>query len=268
MNINGLTVSDRHSKPRTQGLTWCIDDGMPLHAFSDTIASFHRLIDGVKFGWGTALVTDCLRDKMAVCRQYDVEYCFGGTLVEAYWMQNRMEDFIRLVRASQCPVVEVSDGTVHLPLAERRRLIRELKAYARVFSEVGSKSPEASATWTAQHWIEQIKRDHRSGADLIILETRESGTAGLCQPNGAIRSDVSEGILASTLDPSYLMFEAPTKALQTYWILQLGATVNLSNIPLTAVVNLETLRLGLRSDTFSLLLAASAILPSAIMASH
>jgi phosphosulfolactate synthase len=268
MNIKGLTVTDRHGKPRTQGLTWCIDDGMPLNAFADTIASFHRLIDGVKFGWGTALVTDCLKEKMAVCRAYEVEYAFGGTLFEAYWLQDRVDDFVRLLQTSQCPVVEVSDGTIQLPRSERRRFIREFKAYARVFSEVGSKSPEVSATWTAQDWIDQINQDRRSGADLIILETRESGTAGLCLPDGTIRSDLSQGILASALDPSYLMFEAPTKTLQTYWIRQLGPNVNLSNIPLTAAVNVETLRLGLRSDTFSLLQSSAPILPSAIMSSH
>lgn len=260
MDIQGLRVPERTAKPRTAGLTWCIDDGMPVHAFADTIASFHRLIDGVKFGWGTALVTDCLAEKMAICRQYGVEYALGGTLFEAYWIQGRMGAFIDLITSLQCPVVEVSDGTIPLPAGARRQAIGDLKAFARVFSEVGSKSPEESARWTAQDWIQRIDRDRHSGADLVILETRESGTAGLCQPNGAIRTDLTDGILMSSLNPSYLMFEAPTKALQTYWILTLGSDVNLSNIPLSASVNLETLRLGLRSDTFSLLTTAVPIL--------
>lgn len=256
-----MHVNDRVAKRRKTGLTWCIDDGVPLNAFCDVITSFHRLIDGVKFGWGTALVTDCLPDKMAVCREYDVDYCFGGTLFEAYWTQDRIEEFVNLVDSMACPVVEVSDGTIELPPDERDQIIREFKQHARVFSEVGSKSPEESATWQASDWIRLIKRDLDSGADMIILETRESGTAGLCRANGELRQDITDGILSSMLDPSYLMFEAPKKSLQAYWVYKLGSNVNLSNIPLTGSVNLETLRLGLRSDTFSLLTTQSLILP-------
>ncbi len=261
MNLKGLHVNDRVAKPRKTGLTWCIDDGIPLNAFSDVITSFHRLIDGVKFGWGTALVTDCLKDKMTICRQYGVDYSFGGTLFEAYWAQDRIENFVDLIDSLACPVVEVSDGTIHLPPDERYQIIQEFKRHARVFSEVGSKNPEESATWNANDWIRLIKRDLDSGADMIILETRESGTAGLCLPNGELRQDITDGILSSMLDPSYLMFEAPNKSLQAYWIYKLGSNVNLSNIPFTGPVNLETLRLGLRSDTFSLLTAHSLILP-------
>lgn len=261
MNLKGLEVKDRYAKPRRAGLSWCIDDGIPLNLFRDIIMSYHRLIDGVKFGWGTALVTDCIGEKMAACREYGVDYAFGGTLFEAYWIQDRLEDFFDLVIASRCPVVEVSDGTIHLPQDERQRLIREFKPHARVFSEVGSKSPEESAAWNASDWVRLIAEDLESGADMIILETRESGTAGLCLPNGEIRPDLTDGILSSSLDPSSLMFEAPNKALQTYWIEKLGSNVNLSNIPLSGPVNLETLRLGLRSDTFSLVTAPSLILP-------
>lgn len=260
MDLKGLKVADRVAKPRTLGLSWCIDDGVPLNFFRDVVSSHHRLIDGIKFGWGTALVTDVINEKMAACREWGVDYSFGGTLFEAYWVQDRVEEFVDLVIASQCPVVEISDGTVDVPPDERYRLISELKRYARIFTEVGSKNPEESQSWQAHDWIRLIERDRESGADLIILETRESGTAGLCLPNGELRSDVTEGILNSSLDPSYLVFEAPNKALQTFWIERLGPNVNLSNIPLSAPVNLETLRLGLRSDTFSLLIAPSFIL--------
>lgn len=261
MNLRGLTLKDRNGKPRTVGLTWCIDDGVPLGAFRDVIQSFHRLIDGVKFGWGTALVTDCLNDKIALCRQYQVDYTFGGTLFEAYWVQDRFDAFQSLVDEAQCPVVEVSDGTIRLSPRDRRRVIRELKQQARVFSEVGSKNPEESATWLAADWIELIERDRESGSDLIILESRESGTSGLCLPNGQIRPDLADGILESSLDPAWLMFEAPQKAHQAYWVHKLGPDVNLSNIPLGGSVNLETLRLGLRSDTFQLLSPTSLLLP-------
>lgn len=260
MDLKGLRVVDRVAKPRTMGLTWCIDDGVPLMLFRDIISSYHRLIDGVKFGWGTALVTDVIGDKMAVCRQYGVDYSFGGTLFEAYWVQDRVEEFLDLVITSQCPVVEVSDGTIHLPADERGHLIRQLKSYARVFSEVGSKNPDESLAWNAADWVRLIEKDLDSGADMIILETRESGTSGLCLPTGELRADVTDGILAASLDPSYLLFEAPNKTLQTYWIEKLGSNVNLSNIPLSGPVNLETLRLGLRSDTFSLIAAPSFIL--------
>lgn len=261
VNLKGLQVNDRIVKPRTRGLTWCIDDGMPIGAFRDVISSYHRIIDGVKFGWGTALVTDGIDEKMAVLREYNVQYAFGGTLFEAYWIQDSVDRFVDLIVQSHCPVVEVSDGTIYLPMNERRRLIQDLKRYAQVFSEVGSKDPEESANWSASDWIRLIDRDLESGADMIILETRESGTAGLCLPNGEIRSDLSDGILSSPLNPSDLMFEAANKTHQTYWIQKLGSNVNLSNVPLSGVINLETLRLGLRSDTFSLLTPSSLLVP-------
>ncbi|MDA8205911.1 MAG: phosphosulfolactate synthase [Thermaerobacter sp.] len=261
MDLNGLTVPDRSAKPRQSGLTWCIDDGVPSRAFRDTIASFHRIIDGVKFGWGTALVTDVIGEKIAVCREFGVDFSFGGTLFEAYWIQGRIQDFFDLVISAGCPVVEISDGTIQLPADERIRLIGEFKVHAKVFTEVGSKNPNESAVWLASDWIRQIERDRGAGADIVILETRESGTAGLCLPTGEIRSDIAAGILSSSLDPSYLMFEAPNKKLQTYWLQKLGSNVNLSNIPLGGSVNVETLRLGLRSDTFGLLTASTLFLP-------
>lgn len=261
MELKGLTVPNRSAKPRSVGLSWCIDDGVPTQAFRDIIASFHRHIDGVKFGWGTALVTDGIREKMAVCRQYGVDYSFGGTLFEAYWVQDRVEEFLDLVVSFQCPVVEISDGTVDLPQSERLRMIHEFKDYARVFSEVGSKDPEESADWRARDWVEKIEQDRDAGSELIILETRESGTAGLCLPTGEIRADVTDAILSSSLDPSYLMFEAPNKQLQAYWIQKLGTNANLSNVPMGGALNLETLRLGLRSDTFAQLRSPSWLLP-------
>jgi len=198
-------------------------------------------------------VTDALEAKIAICRQYGVDYAFGGTLFEAYWVQNRLSAFLNLIEAYQCPVVEVSDGTITLDHKDRARVIREVQSYARVFTEVGSKNPTESASWQADDWIEQILRDREAGAELIILEARESGTSGMCLPNGEIRSDLTDGILGANIDYHTLMFEAPQKSHQAYWIHLLGPSVNLSNIPLSGSVNLETLRLGLRSDTFSLL---------------
>lgn len=260
MNLYGLDVPFRQEKPRATGITWCIDDGVPLGLFEDTIRSFHRLIDGVKFGWGTALVTDVLQEKAAILREYDLDYAFGGTLFEAFYIQHRYEAFLHLVETLRCPVIEISDGTITLPQSERLRAIRRAKNYARIFTEVGSKNPEESARWNAEDWIEQIQKDRDAGAEKIILEARESGTSGLCQPDGQIRSDLTDGILNAHIPLDALMFEAPQKAHQAYWIHLLGPSVNLSNIPMTGSVNLETLRLGLRSDTFSLLEPAPSVM--------
>ncbi|MCY0897394.1 MAG: phosphosulfolactate synthase [Firmicutes bacterium] len=259
MEIQGLKVLDRPAKPRTVGVTWCIDDGAPVDWFRDIIRSYHRLIDGVKFGWGTALVTDHLDAKVAACQQYRVDYCFGGTLFEAYWLQHRLDAFFQLLETYRCPVVEISDGTVHLSAKDRRHVIRDFKAHLRVFTEVGSKNPEESRHWTAEDWVRRITEDRESGSDMVILEARESGTIGLYLPSGEIRTDVATGILASSLDPRWLMFEAPQKAQQVYWIHRIGPGVNLSNIPLNGSVNLETLRLGLRSDTLDLLSQPSSL---------
>ncbi|MCL5116570.1 MAG: phosphosulfolactate synthase [Firmicutes bacterium] len=258
--LHGLSVVDRSQKPRKKGRSWCIDDGLPQGLFRDILESHHRLIDGVKFGWGTALVTDVLDAKIAACREFNVDFSFGGTLFEAYFIQGRFEEFLRLVDRCQCPVVEISDGTIDLDRSVRRRIISAISTETRVFSEVGSKDPEQAAQWQPLDWIEQILLDRDAGAELIILETRESGTSGLCLPNGEIRPDVAEGILSSNIRPEWLMFEAPQKAQQAYWIRKLGPEVNLSNIPLGSPVNLETLRLGLRSDTFSLLTQSAPLL--------
>lgn len=253
MNLKGLSVPNRPDKPRNKGITWCIDDGAPFQWFHDVLQSFHRVIDGVKFGWGTALVTDAIDAKMALCREFGVEYSFGGTLFEAYYVQKRLDAFFALVEASRCPVVEISDGTIELPTTDRRQIMRELKQVAKVFAEVGSKNPEEAAEWDVDDWLEGIMADREAGADLIILETRESGTSGLCTPIGELRADLTEGILDAGIDPAWLMFEAPQKQHQTYWIRRIGPSVNLSNIPLSNALNLETMRLGLRSDTFFLI---------------
>lgn len=248
--IEGLTVVDRPSKPRQRGLSWCLDDGLPVRFFYDLLESFHDLIDGVKFGWGTALVqNDVIQSKISICRQFQVDYCFGGTLFEAYYAQHQLDAFFRLIDIHQCPVVEISDGTISLSVDERRRAIKEAARYARVFTEVGSKDPDASALWDVDQWVRSISRDLEGGAERVILEARESGTSGICLPNGAVRADVVQGLLADSIPLAHLIMEAPQKSQQVYWIQLLGPSINLSNIAVAAIVNLETLRLGLRSDT-------------------
>jgi phosphosulfolactate synthase len=247
---SGISLPDRAAKPRQEGLTMVIDGGLPLHQFQDLIASNHAHIDFVKFGWGTALVTSTLSAKLAWLRQHRIDFFFGGTLFEKFLSQDRIGPFVELCHEHGCRYIEVSNGTWPLANAEKARYIRRLSSQFRVISEVGFKDVRLASEMAAAEWVDDINQDLDAGAHLVITEARESGRSGICYPDGRLRMDLIDGILDSGIDPRKLLFEAPTKDLQTYFVARLGSNVNLGNINPNEVVALETLRLGLRADTF------------------
>jgi phosphosulfolactate synthase len=249
MNIAELALPERPAKPRATGLTVLIDNGVPTHYFEDVIASAGHYIDFVKFGWGTALVTDDLDRKIEGLRARSVEYFFGGTLFEKYYSQGKVEAYYALCMAHGCKTVEISDGAVALTPAEKARYIRRFAREFTVLSEVGYKDSEKSQNLHPARWIEFMRADLESGAQYVLTEARESGTSGICRPDGTLRFGLIEEILASDLPAEAIIFEAPNKALQTYFIKRLGPNVNLANISFADPIALETLRLGLRSDT-------------------
>jgi phosphosulfolactate synthase len=249
MKISQLSVPSRTEKPRQQGLTVVIDNGMPVAAFQDAIASAADGIDLVKFGWGTALVTPRLAEKTACLDRYGIGYFFGGTLFEKFVMQDLVEEYFALCRRSGCRYLEVSDGTISLPSSRKAELITRAAAEFTVLSEVGYKDAERSAAVTGDQWVSFIEQDFAAGASFVLTEARESGRSGICDPNGVPRFDVVEKIVASAADCSRLVFEAPTKELQTFFVTRVGSDVNLANVAPSDVIALETLRLGLRSDT-------------------
>jgi phosphosulfolactate synthase len=251
MNPLAPRLPSRATKPRSTGLTMVIDGGIPLRMFADIISSTPELIDFVKFGWGTAVVTGGLQQKIDVLREHGIGFYLGGTLFEKYVMQERFDDYKRFCVELGCEHVEVSNGTVTMSNAEKASYIRKLAGDFTVVSEVGFKDPDRSEQLPPSKWIEYINEDLAAGAKMVTLEARESGKSGICRPDGALRFGLIEDVLSAGVGQDQLLFEAPTTTLQTYFITRLGTDVNLGNVPASAVIGLETLRLGLRADTLT-----------------
>ena len=251
MNSTTLHLPRRAEKPRDTGLTMVIDGGIPLSLFADLVSSSTEYIDFVKFGWGTAVVTKSLQAKIDVLAANDVGFYFGGTLFEKYVLQGRFEEFREFCRDNGCRHVEVSNGTIPMSNLEKASYIRKLASDFTVVSEVGFKDSSRSGQLAPQMWIEYINEDLEAGASLVTLEARESGRSGICRPDGTIRFELIEDVLASGISEQHLLFEAPTTALQAHFVTRIGPDVNLGNVPAQGVIGLETLRLGLRADTLA-----------------
>ena len=251
MNPTGLRLPSRAIKPRRSGLTMVIDGGVGVAHFADLIASAAEYIDFVKFGWGTAVVTSQLDAKIDVLAANEIGFYFGGTLFEKYVLQGRFDDFRKFCDAYSCRHVEVSNGTISMSNSEKASYIRKLVTDFTVVSEVGYKDPGRSEQLPPRIWAEYISEDLEAGASLVTLEARESGRSGICRPDGALRFGLVEDVLASGVGQDLLLFEAPSTALQAYFVTRLGPDVNLGNVPAQGVIGLETLRLGLRADTLA-----------------
>lgn len=244
-----LDLPDREAKPRRQGLTMVIDNGIPQGAFADGITSGAPYIDVVKFGWGTALVTPDIERKLDMLRGQGISWYFGGTLFEKFARQDRFESFLTLCRLCDCRYVEISNGTVEMPSEEKAAFIRRAAEEFEVFSEVGFKDAGRSSALTAAQLVDAVRSDLRAGATKIITEARESGRSGICRPDGTPREDLVDALMDSGVDVGRILFEAPNKELQTHFVKLIGPNVNLGNVAPADVIGLETLRLGLRSDT-------------------
>ena len=251
MNRTVLTLPERAVKPRENGLTMVIDGGVPLGLFADQIELGAEYIDYVKFGWGTSVVTNCLREKISVLDSHGIGYYFGGTLFEKFVIQGRFDDYRDLLAEYSCRHVEVSNGTIILSNAEKAGYIRKLAPEFTVVSEVGFKDPGRSEMLPPSEWVASIKEDLDAGASIVTLEARESGSSGICRPDGELRYGLIEDVLSAGIGIDNLLFEAPNTALQTHMISRIGPNVNLGNVPAQGVIGLETLRLGLRSDTLT-----------------
>lgn len=248
MATTALDLPERTSKPRSRGLTMVIDGGLPTAFFVDAVSSAAELIDVVKFGWGTAVVSTGLERKVAALRDLGVAFYFGGTLFEKYVVQDRFDAFLGFVRASGARIVEVSNGTIPMTNTAKAAYVRKCADEFEVYSEVGFKDADRSQRLSPSQWVECIEEDLAAGATRVITEARESGRSGICRPDGELRWGLIEDIL-SRVDADKLLFEAPNKTLQTHFVTRVGPNVNLGNIGVDDVIGLETLRLGLRGDT-------------------
>jgi phosphosulfolactate synthase len=232
-----------------RGLTMVIDRGVPIRNFVDLIESFGDHVDFVKFGWGTSVVTKNFEQKLDVLRDTNIDFYLGGTLFEKYITQDLFDEYRDLCSGYGCRYVEVSNGTIDISNDEKADYVKRLSDDFQVISEVGSKDQLTSDLMTPAKWISYIQADLDAGAVLVTLETREGGHGGICRSNGELRYGLIEEILDSKVDHDRLLFEAPSTELQTYFIQRVGSDVNLGNISPSDIVPLETIRLGLRSET-------------------
>ncbi|KZM69111.1 phosphosulfolactate synthase [Nocardia terpenica] len=246
-----VSLPVREAKPRGRGLTMVIDPGLPDAYFADIVESYGDLIDFVKFGWATCLVTPHIAEKTRVLRRNGIEFYFGGTLFEKFLVSDRIGEWARLCHRAGARTVEISNGAIALSNDEKARHIRRFAGEFEIVSEVGFKDPERSERLPPNRWIEFIEQDLDAGARLVIAEARESGRSGICRPNGDLRIGLIEEIAESGIDTNRIMFEAPTKELQVHLLHRLGPQANLGNIHADSVIGLETLRLGLRADTLT-----------------
>lgn len=241
-----LDLPERSSKPRQRGLTHVLDRGMSVAEVDGLMEVAGASVDLVKLGWGTALATANLRLKLSRYREHGVPVVLGGTLTELAIAQDRVDDLVSWLRELGLEHVEVSDGTITLEHARKLALIERLAGEFTVLSEVGSK--DASQIMAPYRWVELIEAELAAGAWKVIAEARESGTAGIYRADGEVRMGLIDEI-AHAVDPERMLFEAPRKEQQVWFLRRFGAEVNLGNIAPGDVLSLETLRLGLRSDT-------------------
>ncbi len=244
-----LQLPQRTAKPRASGVTIMIDNGLATRAFADIVESASDHVDIVKFGWGTSIVTRQLHEKLRVLKLLGIEFFFGGTLFEKSLLQGKLAQYLEFCEDRGCTIVEVSNGTIDLDDARKSEYVAQVARDFKVISEVGSKVSEVADNMSPREWVRSISDDIDAGAYLVTLETRESGRGGICHPNGELRHDVLEEILKSGIDPRMLVFEAPTTDLQNKFVKRIGHNVNLANISSSDVIGLETVRLGLRSET-------------------
>lgn len=226
-----------------------IDNGLPFNLFCDYVESSSEHVDFIKFGWGTSVVSASVEKKIAFVQGQGVNFYLGGTLFEKYIIQNKFQQYRELLRDLGCEYVEVSNGTIDLDDGRKSEYVHALSAEFKVISEVGSKDNVRSENMAPNRWIQYIRDDIDAGAELVTLETRESGHGGICRPNGELRFGLLEEILTCGIDPNALLFEAPSMILQSYFVKRIGSDVNLGNIAPSDLIGLETIRLGLRSET-------------------
>jgi len=230
--------------PPHNGLTHVIDKGLGPRAWEDVLETSGDYISIVKLGWGTAYVTPNLKRKLEVLKEKPV--VIGGTFLEAVIAQDRVDEYKQWITELGLTHVEISDGVIDLERERKLELIADFARDFTVLSEVGSK--DAEVVFAPYQWVEWIREELDAGAWKVITEGREGGTAGIYRPTGEMRTGLVDEIVHS-IDPERLIFEAPSKASQAWFIRELGSSVNLGNIAPDEVIPLETLRLGLRGDT-------------------
>lgn len=240
-------IPDRPSKPRKDGLTMVMDKGLSLREAEDIAAVGSEYVDFVKLGFGTSVITPDVDRKIKTYHEAGMTVYFGGTLFEAFIIRGLYKDYVELLRETGVQMVEVSDGSYEFDHSEKLDYIRKLSKEFTVISEVGSK--KKNVVFTPAQWVEMMKAELEAGSIKVIAEARESGTIGIYNDDGSVNLDLINAI-SREIGFSNVLWEAPLKQQQAWFIVNFGANVNLGNIAPNEIIALESLRLGLRSDTF------------------
>jgi phosphosulfolactate synthase len=245
-----LELPKRSGKPRDQGITHVLDRGLSVADIDGMVEVAGQAIDIVKLGWGTAIATGNLERKLERYRHHELPVVLGGTLTEVAISQGRLDRLIGWVRDLGLRHIEISDGTIALEHRRKLELIEQLAREFTVLSEVGSKDDTGAIT-PPYRWVEMMRAELAAGAWKVIAEGREAGTAGIFRPTGEVREGLI-GEVVHEIAPGRIMFDAPLKHQQVWFLRRFGPEVNLSNIAADDVLGVETLRLGLRSDTLGI----------------
>jgi len=240
-------IPDRAEKPRDKGLTMVMDKGLSLNEAENMVALKSELTDIVKLGFGTSLLTRYIDKKIKLYHKAGIMVYVGGTLFEAFTVRNQFDDFCKLMDKLKLEMVEVSDGSISIEHDTKCEYIQKLSKNFKVISEIGSKCESNSLE--DSDWIEYMNKELEAGSWKVIAEAREGGNVGMFDPNGNIKEKLIKKI-TNKISASKILWEAPQKKQQVWFINNFGANVNLGNISPNDIISLECLRIGLRGDTF------------------
>lgn len=251
MNFNLTQIPERTSKPRSHGLTMVMDKGLSVEEAKHFLSAAAPHVDIVKLGFGTSYVTPNLREKIELYQKANIPVYFGGTLFEAFLIRNQFDDYVKVVKDYGISYMEVSDGSITIPHAEKCGYIEKLTKHGLVLSEVGSK--DAEHIIPPYKWIELMRAELEAGATYVIAEAREGGNVGIYRGSGEVREGLVQEILTQ-IPAEKIIWEAPQKDQQLYFLELVGCNANLGNLAPNEVIPLEAMRVGLRGDTFHLFL--------------
>ena len=241
-------LPERPNKPRNQGLTMVMDKGLSLNEAENMIALKSDLTDIVKLGFGTSILTKNIAEKIKLYQQSGMMVYTGGTLFEAFIVRNQFDDYCKLMDTLKLDMVEVSDGSMFIEHDKKCEYIQKLSSNYKVISEIGSK--DESVTIKNSDWVKFMKKELDAGSWKVIAEAREGGNVGVFDKNGLVKNDLIKEI-TNQISVTEILWEAPQKQQQVWFINNFGANVNLGNISPNDIISLECLRLGLRGDTFN-----------------
>ena len=252
MALHLTQIPKRTAAPRKSGLTMVMDKGLSVHDVKNFLSVAAPYVDLIKLGFGTAYVTPNLKDKLKVYQEHNIPVYLGGTLFEACLVRGQVDEYIAALKEYGISYAEVSDGSVSINHAEKCKYIEKMaKEGLTVLSEVGSK--DATHIMPPYKWIEQMSSELSAGSSYVIAEARESGNIGIYRGTGEVREGLVQEIL-TRIPAEQIIWEAPQKAQQVYFINLLGCNANLGNIAPVELIPLEAMRIGLRGDTFNFFL--------------